>query len=73
VENLSIYGVDVSNAFAEPPPPKQGFYIQPDKVFFEWWALKMDGHKPIAAGYVIFGSFCYARTSGITLSVGMPH
>ena len=27
VENLIIYGVDVSNAFAEAPPPNQGFWI----------------------------------------------
>ena len=26
-ENLLVYGSDVSNAFAEAPPPKQGFYI----------------------------------------------
>ena len=32
-ENLLIFGSDVSNAFAEAPPPKQGFYILPDKVF----------------------------------------
>ena len=36
-ENLLIYGADVSNAFAEAPPPKQGFYIYPDKVFHDWW------------------------------------
>ncbi len=30
VENLLIFGADVSNAFAEAPPPKQGFYIYPD-------------------------------------------
>jgi hypothetical protein len=29
-ENLLIYGADVSNAFAEAPPPKQDFYIYPD-------------------------------------------
>jgi hypothetical protein len=29
-ENLLINGVDVSNAFAEAPPPKQGFHIYPD-------------------------------------------
>ena len=28
-ENLIVYGADVSNAFAEAPPPKQGFYIRP--------------------------------------------
>jgi hypothetical protein len=34
-ENLLIYGADVSNAFAEAPPPKQGFYIHPDRAFRE--------------------------------------
>jgi hypothetical protein len=53
VENFLIYGADVSNAFADPPPPKQGFYIRPDKVFLEWWASKKDGCKPIPPGYVI--------------------
>ena len=32
-ENLMIFGADVSNAFGEAPPPKQGFYIRPDKTF----------------------------------------
>jgi hypothetical protein len=36
-ENLLIYGADVSNAFAEAPPPKQGLYIYPDCAFNEWW------------------------------------
>ncbi len=36
-ENLIVYGADVSNAFAEAPPPKQGFSIRPDKAFHEWW------------------------------------
>jgi hypothetical protein len=35
-ENLLIFGADVSNAFAEAPPPKQGFYIHPDKAFVNW-------------------------------------
>jgi len=51
-ENLLIYGADVSNAFAEAPPPKQGFYIHPDRAFREWW----NNHKkrpPIAKGDVI--------------------
>ena len=50
-ENLLIFGADVSNAFAEAPPPKQGFFIQPDKAFREWWAYK--NHPPIPDGYVI--------------------
>jgi hypothetical protein len=36
-ENLMVYGADVSNAFAEAPPPKQGFYIYPDRAFHDWW------------------------------------
>jgi hypothetical protein len=51
-ENLIIFGADVSNTFAEAPPPKQGFYIHPDKVFCNWWV----NHKkcnPIPPGAVI--------------------
>ena len=32
-KDLLIYGADVPNAFAEAPPPKQGFYIHPDRAF----------------------------------------
>jgi hypothetical protein len=53
VENLLIYGADVSNAFAKAPSPKQGFCIWPDKAFLEWWASKKDERKPIPPGYVI--------------------
>jgi hypothetical protein len=52
VENLLIYGADVSNAFAEAPPPKQGFFIRPDRAFHEWW----NHHKkrpPIPPGHVV--------------------
>jgi hypothetical protein len=43
-KNLLIFGADVSNAFAEAPPPKQPFFIQPDTAFCEWWTkhLKRD-------------------------------
>ena len=43
-ENMLIFGTDVSNAFAKAPPPKQPFFIQPDKAFHEWWVnhLKKD-------------------------------
>jgi len=50
-ENLLIFGVDVSNAFAEAPPPKQGFFVRTDRAFHEWWV----NHKkrpPIPDGYV---------------------
>ena len=32
-ENMLIFGSDVSNAFAKAPPPKQGFYVRPDRAF----------------------------------------
>jgi hypothetical protein len=50
-ENLLILGADVGNAFAEAPPPKQGFYILPDRAFHEWWEAK--GFKPLKPGQVI--------------------
>jgi hypothetical protein len=51
-ENLIVYGADVSNAFAEPPPPKQGFFIRPDNAFFAWWTEHLK-HPPISKGHVI--------------------
>jgi len=51
-ENLLIYGADVSNAFAEAPPPKQGFYIYPDRAFNEWWVHHLQ-HPPLEPGQVI--------------------
>jgi len=51
-ENLVIYGSDVSNAFGEAPPPKQGFYIRPGKAFRDWW-VNHKGRDPIPKGYVI--------------------
>jgi hypothetical protein len=35
-ENLQVYDMDVSNAFAKAPPPKQGFFICPNQAFREW-------------------------------------
>ena len=52
-ENLIIVDAAISNAFAEAPPPKQGFYIHPDsKAFRDWWV--MHKRRPlISAGEVI--------------------
>ena len=41
---MLVFGADVSNAFAEAPPPKQGFFIRPDREFHEWWTLHK--HRP---------------------------
>ncbi len=51
-ENMLIFGADVSNAFAEAPPPKQGFYVQPDRAFNEWW-VKHKQRPPIPPGHGI--------------------
>ena len=50
-EDLLIYGADVSNAFGEAPPPKQGFYIHLDKAFRDWWLYK--GYPSLQPGKVI--------------------
>jgi hypothetical protein len=50
-KNMQVWGADVGNAFAEAPPPKQGFYIQPDRAFKEWWIAR--GRKPIQDEEVI--------------------
>jgi hypothetical protein len=51
-ENLLIYEADVSNAFAEAPPPKQGFFIQLDCDFHEWWMIHLKC-PPILDGHVV--------------------
>ena len=52
VEYMLIFGTDVSNAFAEAPPPKQGFYIHPDWAFHEWW-IKHKKRSPLPPNHVI--------------------
>jgi hypothetical protein len=51
-ENLLIYAADVSNAFAEAPPPKQVFFIQPDRAFHEWWTIHLKP-PPIPDGHMV--------------------
>ena len=52
VENLLIFEADVSNAFAEAPPPKEGFYIILDKAFLDWW-INHKKRPPIPHGHAI--------------------
>ncbi len=51
-KNLVLYGANVSNAFAEAPPPKQGFYIRPDAAFCAWWTIHKQ-RPPIPDSHVI--------------------
>ncbi len=42
----------VSNAFAEAPPPKQPYFIRPDRAFQEWWVKHLQ-RDPIPTGHMI--------------------
>ena len=51
LKNLKVYGADVSNAFAEAPPPVDPLYMTVDEPFRDWWeSLHRD---PIQRGYVL--------------------
>jgi hypothetical protein len=50
--NFVGLGIDVGNAFAEAPPPKDPFYMQVDAQFHDWWTQCL-GKPPIPEGYVI--------------------
>jgi hypothetical protein len=52
-ENLLIFGADVSNAFAEAPPPKQPFFIRPDRAFHDWWINQHLHRDPIPDKHMI--------------------
>ena len=43
-ENLVVYGADVTNAFVKDSPPKQGFFVRPDKAFHDWWVYSKKRH-----------------------------
>jgi hypothetical protein len=38
--NLKVYGADVSNAFAEAPPPVAPLYMEVDEQYRNWWNFK---------------------------------
>ena len=44
VKNKRIYGADMSNAFAEAPPPKAPLYLKVDIAYKNWW-FKKTGDK----------------------------
>ena len=51
-EGLTAIGADVSNAFAEAPPPEAPFYVYVDDVYRDWWENEL-GKPPIPKGYVL--------------------
>jgi hypothetical protein len=54
LQNLKVYGADVSNAFAEAPPPVAPLYITIDEPYREWWKSK--GRGDIPENYVLKGT-----------------
>ena len=51
MKNLKVYSTNVSNAFAEAPPPKAPPFVTIDKQFRERWAGK--GRKLLTDGLVL--------------------
>ena len=49
--NMKVYGADVSNAFAEAPPPVAPLYIYVDTQYRQWYESK--GYGTIPEGYVV--------------------
>jgi hypothetical protein len=50
--NYIAIGADVGNAFAEADGPKEGFYMEADAAFCNWWTNHL-GNPPIPKGHVI--------------------
>ena len=51
LKNKLIYGADVSNAFAEAPPPKAPLYVRIDEQYREWW--KKQGNAEVPRNFVL--------------------
>jgi hypothetical protein len=51
-KNQLIFGSNVCNPFAKAPPPKQGFFIRPNRAFNKWWENYLN-KPPILPGHVI--------------------
>ena len=51
LEGKTIFGADVSNAFAEAPASAQRYYMKVDDQFRDWWAAR--GRPVIPHGHVI--------------------
>jgi hypothetical protein len=49
---LVAYGADVSNAFAEAPPPQHPLYMYIDDAFREWWTEHLN-RPPIPKHYTV--------------------
>jgi hypothetical protein len=45
-QGLIVVGADISNAFAEAPPPKAPLYLYIDDFFRKWWTEHL-GNEPI--------------------------
>ena len=53
INNYITIGADVSNAFAEAPPPKAPLYVKIDEPYREWYADRFPDKPPIPPGHVL--------------------
>jgi hypothetical protein len=51
-KGLVAYGADVSNAFAEAPPPVALLFLRIDEAFKDWWENHL-GRTPIQPGHTV--------------------
>lgn len=52
LHDLTAYGTDVTNAFAEAPPPVHPLYLYIDDAFREWWTDHL-GRAPIPQEHTV--------------------
>ena len=59
LRNKLVYGSDMSNAFAEAPPPKAPLYLKVDAAYKNWWKNKtgedLDGDYYVKVQHAIQG------------------
>ena len=53
INNYITIGADVSNAFAEAPPPKAPLYVKIDEPYREWYADRFPDKPPIPPNHVL--------------------
>ena len=53
LRNLRVYGADVSNAFAEVPPPAAPLFVHVDEQYRQWWTSKGRTQKVMCCLFVV--------------------
>ncbi len=53
INNFITIGADVSNAFAEAPPPKAPLYVSIDQPYRDWYKKKYPNKPPLSDSHVL--------------------